>query len=350
VRQHRPAAAPRDHRDRLTPEERRLRVAVVVFFTVVAVGVVGYKVIEHVPWLDALYMTVITITTVGFGEIVELSNTGRAFTLVLIASGVSTVSYGALTAAEFVVEGHLRHVIERRRMLRDIADLSHHIIICGFGRVGVHVAEELIRDDDPFVVVDNDEGKLERLGQLGYLHVEGDATEEHVLSEAGLERARALVAAVNSDADNVLITLTAKGISPSTIVIARAKADENEAKLRRAGADKVIAPTTIGGRRIAQILTRPAVAEFLEGEGSGGVDYTLEEVPVHAGGEFDGSTLAEAAIRDRFGVTVLAVVRADGALDSHPAATSRLHAGDTLVVIGSDDEVTHLRARFKRRR
>ena len=212
------------------------------------------------------------------------------------------------------------------------------------------MADELVADGVDFVVVDNEEDKLEQLAQLGYLHVRGDGTEEHVLEEAGLERARAVVAAVNSDADNVLITLTAKGISPTTTVIARAKADENEAKLRRAGADKVIAPTTIGGRRIAQILTRPAVAEFLEGEGQGGVDYTLEEVPIVSGGEFDGKTLAETAIRDRFGVTVLAVLRADGTLDSHPSATDVLHVGDTLVVIGSDDEVTELRNRFKGRR
>lgn len=343
-----PTISPR-HRDSLSPEQRRLRIAATVFVGVVMTGFVGYMLIEGVGPIDALYMTVITISTVGYGEIIELSSGGRLFTIFLIVSGVSTVSYGAITTAEFVVEGHLRNVIERRRMERDIAQLQDHIIICGFGRVGVHVADQLVADDALFVVVDTDEEKLERLSQRGYLYVRGDATEEHVLEVAGLEQARAVVAAVNSDADNVLITLTAKGISPDTIVIARAKADENEAKLRRAGANKVIAPTTIGGRRIAQILTRPAVAEFLEGEGSGGVDYTLEEIPVRGAGELDGATLAEAAIRERYGVTVLAVQRADGTLDTHPSADFTLHEGDLLVVMGSDDEVGALRARYKPR-
>ena len=249
---------------------------------------------------------------------------------------MATVTYAAFTAAEYVVEGHLRDELERRRMDRAISDLFGHTIVCGYGRVGRHLASTLDRDGAPFVVVDTDDDKLDELEERGYLRVRGDATEEHVLAEAGMARASALVACVNSDADNVLVTLTAKGMRPDCVVIARCKADENERKLQRAGADRVISPSTIGGRRIAQILTRPAVADFLDGIAGGATDYTLEEVTVAAGGELDGMTLREAGIRERFRCTVLALRHAtDRRLDSAPGARPRpLAVGDVLVVMG----------------
>lgn len=235
-------------------------------------------------------------------------------------------------------------------MHREIEDLDRHVIVCGFGRVGRHLALQLAREGDPFVVVDDDDDKIEVIVELGYPYIRGDATEEHVLEEAGLYRSRAVVASVNSDADNVLVTLTAKGLSPDTVVIARAKSEENEGKLRRAGADRVIAPSTIGGRRIAQILTRPAVADFLDGIGGGGVDYTLEEVPVHEGDGLSGRSLKDAAIRERFGCSVLALRHhGETRLDTHPVATSLLEPGDVLVVMGSQDDVTTMRREFTRR-
>lgn len=234
-------------------------------------------------------------------------------------------------------------------MQREIEDLRDHTIVCGFGRVGRHLAEQLDREGSPFVVVDDDEDKIEELDHIGYLYIEGDATEEHVLLEAGLERARALVASVNSDADNVLVTLTSKGLNPEAIVIARSKTEENEAKLRRAGADRVISPSTIGGRRIAQILTRPVVADFLEGVSGGAIDYSLEEVPIRSGSELDGRTLRDAAIRERFGCTILAIRHVeDGRLDTHPRPESTLHEGDVLVIMGNDGDVTAMRAHFSR--
>lgn len=275
---------------------------------------------------------------------VDLSPAGKVLTMALIIAGVGSVSYGALSAAEFVVEGHLRHVLERRRMQREIARIGDHTIICGFGRVGRHLADLLAREGYPFVVVDDDEDKIALLEELGYLHVRGDATEEQVLREAGLDRARAVVAAVNSDADNALIALTVKGLRPEVQVIARAKLEENEAEMRRAGADRVIAPTTIGARRIAQILTRPVVADFLEGLG-GATEYTFEEVPVQPGSPLDGVSLRDARIRERYGVTVLAV-RHQGRLDTHPDPDAVLHAGDVLVVMGSERECSRIRGLF----
>ncbi len=319
----------------------------VLFVLVLLAGVVGYQVVEDSTPLDALYMTVITITTVGFREVVPLGAGGKLLTIGLIGAGVVTVTYAAFTAAEYVVEGHLRDALERRRMDRVISNLRDHTIVCGYGRVGRHLAATLDRDGSPFVVVDNADDKLEELEDQGILRVDGDATEEHVLAEAGLARAAALVACVNTDADNVLVTLTAKGMRPDCIVIARVKADENERKLQRAGADRVISPSTIGGRRIAQILTRPAVADFLDGIAGGATDYTLEEVTVAAGGELDGMTLREARIRERFHCTVLALRHAaDARLDSHPAPTAPLEVGDVLVVMGSEDDVIALRRHY----
>lgn len=336
------------HRRARPPEQRRLRVAVSALGTVLLAGFVGYQVITGAGPLEALYMTVITVTTVGFGEIVPLDAAGRVLTMVLIVAGVSSASYAAITAAEFVVEGHLRNIIERRRMQREIEELEGHVIVCGFGRVGRHVATQLARDGVPFVVVDTDPDRVAAVRQLGYLHIAGDATEEQILEQAGIARAGAVVACVNTDADNVLVTLTAKGLYPEVTVIARTKADENEAKLRRAGADRVIAPSTIGGRRIAQVLTRPALADFLETASATGVDYTFEEVPVTAGSELDGASLRDAAVRDRFGCTVLAVRHGEaGDLDTHPSADDRLQAGDVLVVMGSEADVTTMRGHFQ---
>lgn len=326
---------------------RRLLRTAVAFLLVLLVGFVGYQALEGTGPLDALYMTVITITTVGFREVVELGPAGKVLTMALIGGGVVTVTYAAFTAAEYVVEGHLRDELERRRMDRAIGDLHDHTIICGYGRVGRHLAATLERDRAPFVVIDNDEDKFDELADRGYLRVRGDATEEHVLAEAGIARARSLVACVNTDADNVLVTLTAKGMEPDCTVIARVKLDENERKLHRAGADRVIAPSTIAGRRIAQILTRPAVADFLDGIAGGATDYTLEVVTVAPQGELDGATLREARIRERFNCTVLALRHAaDNRLDSHPAPTTRLAVDDALVVMGSEDDVVSLREHY----
>ncbi|MBW3601301.1 MAG: potassium channel protein [Actinobacteria bacterium] len=332
----------------LSPQLRRLRIALSFFFGALALGVLGYRLLLGLGWIDALYMTVITVSTVGFREVVSLTPAAEIFTVVLIVAGVGSASYSAFSAVEVVVEGHLRHELERRRMNRKIGRLQGHVIVCGYGRVGRHVALSLGEErGTPFVVVDSDERHTDLVRDDGCLFVLGDATAEHVLEEAGLPRARALVSCVNSDADNVLIVLTSKGLRPDLTVVARAKTDENEAKLRRAGADRVISPTTIGGRRIAQILTRPVVADFLDGLGAGGIEYTLDEVPVREGSELAGATLEGAGLRERHRCTVLAVHHAEGGwLDTHPEPDSRLHAGDVLVVMGGDDDVHAMRERF----
>jgi voltage-gated potassium channel len=203
----------------------------------------------------------------------------------------------------------------------------------------------LANNGAPFVIVDNDPDRVAGMESVRYFFIDGDATEEHVLEAAGLDRARAVVAAVNSDADNVLITLTAKGLNPGVEVIARTKADENEGKLRRAGADRVIAPTTIGGRRIGQLLTRPVVADFLDRVAAGGVDILLDEVPVRGGTDLAGKTLRDVGIRQRYDCTVVAV-RSGAEMDTHPDPDRRLIDGDVLVVMGDEDAIDRMRSDY----
>ncbi len=328
------------------PELRRLKIIGVMFGLILVAGVIGYQLVSDMSFDQALYMTVITVSTVGFREVTELDGAGRMLTVALILGGVSSVSYAAITVAEFVVEGHLGRYIERRRMERNIERLHGHVVVCGFGRVGRHLSAALEEDGVDHVVVEVDEEKLRYLESHGMLWIDGDATQEDVLEACGLDRASALVACVNTDADNVLITLTSKGISPSTTVIARAKQDENEQKLRRAGADRVILPSGIGGRRIASLLTRPVVSDFLEGLGVGATDLVLEEIPVRADGDLAGRTLREAGVRDRWGTTVLAVRHPDARMDTHPGPDLVLEPDDVLVVMGGNDEVHSMRVHY----
>lgn len=329
----------------LGPELTRLRIGMFGIGLSMALGFIGYQVVADADAFDALYQTIITISTVGFNEIFVMDRSARILTVFVILTGVISLSIVAVSMAEILFEGHLRRAIEGRRMHRRIEALRGHIIICGYGRVGVHVADALLEDKLDFVVIDNDPDKLAHLEDHGILHVAGDATEEQVLGMAGLAHASAVVAAVNSDADNVLVTITVKGITPGAEVIARAKADENEAKLKRAGADRVIAPTTIGGRRIAQLLTRPTVADFLDRVAAGGVDILLDEVPVKQGSDLAGSSLREGQIRQRYGCTIVAV-RSNGSLDTHPTPDRTLKPGDVIVVMGHEEAIERMRADY----
>ena len=238
---------------------RRLRTAVVLLLTTIVVGVVGYLVLGAPTVADAVYMVAITLFTVGFGEVFPLTETGRWFTVGLIVVGFGSATFSAVSAMEVIADGHVKALLRRNQMDRRIAQLRGHVIVCGYGRVGRHLVGELAAAGHGFVVVEAGEARVGELREAEHLYVDADATEELTLHEAGIERADALVACVADDGDNVLIVLTAKGLNPDVQTVARVKADENEPKLRRAGADHVLVPTAIGGRRIAEMLTRPAV-------------------------------------------------------------------------------------------
>lgn len=323
------------------PELRRVRLAGAVFLVVLLVGFVGYTLLTDATPLDAAYMTLITITTVGFGEIIELDPVGRAFTMGLLVSGVGAVTYGAISGAEFLVEGHLGRYIERRRMYKRIEDLDDHVVICGYGRTGRQVVDRLALEGLPYVVVEVDPRKAIVLETAGAPHLIGDATLDITLSDAGVARARAVVTAAHSDADNVMIALSARGLAPNATVFARSRTVENETKLHRAGAHHVVTPASIGGTRIAQLLARPAIAAFLDRLGDDGTDFTLEEVGVRR--ELDGQSLGSAELPERFGCTVLAIHHHDGTLEVQPGREAVLSTGDTLIVMGGEEDVTLLR-------
>jgi voltage-gated potassium channel len=302
---------------------------------VVAVGVLGYMVLEDWDFFDSLYMVVTTITTVGFGEIQPLSIRGRAFTMVLIVLGAGTMLYTLSAVVHYAVVGELTRRVWRRRMDRRIERLSQHVILCGYGRVGRQIAREFQREQVPFVVVDVNETSLSAAGAEGCLFVQGNAADDDVLLAAGVKRARALVTAVDSDVDNVYVTLSARGLNPSLPIIARSARDDAEAKLRRAGADRVISPYHIGGRRMAMLALRPLTVDFVDTiMHDRATELLLEEIDVGPGSPLVGQTLENARRTEAQDAMILAV-KQGGRLIPNPPLDLVLGAGDQLVVMGT---------------
>jgi voltage-gated potassium channel len=311
---------------------------------VVIVGTAGYMVIESWNFLDSLYMTVTTIFTVGFGEVHELSTAGTVFTLVVIVCGVGAILYGLGAMIEFVVGGQLSGVFRRRAVKKRVERLEDHYIICGYGRVGEAVARHFVTNKARFVVVDNDPASLSRAEGDGCLVVEGDATTDEALVKAGIKKAKGLVAAVGSDAGNVYVTLSARGLNPWLLIVARAGSEDTVSKLQRAGADRVVSPYGIGGERMATLMLKPLVSDYLQVmTGGGELEFRVEELELNADCCAVGRSIQDLEIRKQTGSTILAVRRGEtGAFDTNPSPESRLEPGDTIVAIGTPAEITKL--------
>src|SRR5918996_1225704 len=243
---------------------RRIESALLALAVITVVGVLGYMVFEGWSFTEALYMTVITLTTVGYKEVRPLDTTGQLWTMVLLITGVGTLFYAAVSSVELVVEGAIRGYFGRRRMQAAIGKLNGHYILCGYGRVGRQVAAEFALDDLPFVIIEQEPETVEECVQKGYLVLPGEASDDDVLKEGGLRRARGLVATVDSDADNVFVVLSARKLNPELHIVARASSDESAAKLEIAGADRTLSPYAVGGRRLASLATQPLVVDFLD--------------------------------------------------------------------------------------
>ncbi|MET0215514.1 MAG: potassium channel protein [Vicinamibacterales bacterium] len=314
-----------------------------LFMFVVAGGTAGYMVIERWSLWDALYMTVTTVATVGFREVHPLSPAGQAFTLILIIVGVSTALYAFSAFAAVVVEGGWPRYVERWRYIRMIDHLSDHYVICGYGRIGSIVASEFSRQKTPFVIVDRNPERVAEAKQRGHLAAEGDASREDTLKQLGIDRARGLVAAVGTDAENVYAVLTARVLKNDLFIIARAEGEESMSKLKKAGADRVISPYRIGAVQIAQTALRPAVVDFVEiATSSDNLELSLEEIHVQQGSALAGHPLAEVIQRDKMNVVVVGIQHTHGRMEFNPAASTVLHAGDHLIALGSAETLKEL--------
>lgn len=313
--------------------QKRLRLALLLLGAVLIYGTIGYALIVHLNTLDAFYMTVITVFTVGFSEVGELGESGRLFTITLIFSGTGVSLYALGAAAELFTSEHWTTWRQQHEMRREIEALKDHYIICGYGRIGRQVASDLRDSDTPFVVIDNDAERCQALLEAGVPRLEGDATHDETLLEAGIEHAKGVVAALNADADNVMAVVSARGLNPKLFIIARAALPEAEKKLLRAGADEVVSPYEVGARRISLSMLRPAVSGFLNA-----VIYDrqlqaeITEMIVQPDSPWAGQTLSEAGLAHGQDVLPLALLR-DGKLMFSPLPDTVLHAHDTLIVV-----------------
>jgi len=321
---------------------RHFRFSLLSLLVVFAAGTLGYNQIEGWSLFDSLYMTVITLATVGFREVAPLSDNGRAFTILLIVFGAGIIAYAVGSMIQILVEGQVLKALGRKKLESKINRLTGHYIICGYGRIGAMIAREFSARPKPFVVVENDPAICERLSNEGHLFVRGNATDDETLLEAGIDRAQGLITAVTSDTENVYITLTARGLKPDLFILARASDDSSEVKLRRAGASKVVSPYTIGATRMAQAILRPSVVDFIEiATGSHNVELQLEEISIASSSELVGKTLMNSGIRKQIGVIIVGIKRGSEML-FNPAPDSVLHKGDILITLGEPADVSKL--------
>ena len=321
---------------------RRLVYIAIALLVVIAAGTIGYKVIGGEEWsfLDALYMTITTLSTVGFKEVHDLSATGRIFTILLVIGGVGVMFYSLGTIFQYFIEGQLTDIFEGRRMKEGIAKLKDHIIICGYGQVGREVALTFKGEGVPFVVIDQNQEAIAKADKDGHLYIQGNATRDDTLDEAGIQRARGLVAAVGSDADNIFITLSARGLRSDLLIIARAFAEESESKLKRAGADRVILPLRLGGRRLAMVALHPLVIDFVETTmHSHERDFVLEDVSIASGSPLAGMTIKQGR-ETSGGAVILAVKKKGGNLLANPPQETLLEVGDEVVVMGTKQQLS----------
>jgi voltage-gated potassium channel len=321
----------------------RIRLAFILLFCIIAFGTVGYHIFEGMPFFDAFYMVLITISTVGFSEIKPLSISGRIITILIISTGITTMAYTIGTLLRMFIEGELGRIFGRRKLERNISAMQGHFIICGYGRIGSIICMELKADSIPFIIIEEDPAKNEALEKHGYLYINMDATSEEALLKAGIMSAKGIVTAVRSDAHNVFITLTAKGLRPDIFVLSRASDVKNEAKLIKAGASRVVSPYLLGGRRMAEVLKRPTVVDFIDiAMANRKLGLAMEEARVGARSTLVGKNLIDSHLRQNYGVIIVAIKKSSGEMIYNPLPSEKLDAGDVIVVIGKKEDLKRM--------
>jgi voltage-gated potassium channel len=332
---------------------KRLAVAAALLVSLVLVGSIGYYALGAGRWTfgDCLYMTVITLSTVGFGELSRMSEVqgARALTIVLIVGGIGTLAYVQANVTALLVEGAIGQAYRRNRMRKKIEQLTQHVVVAGSGSTGKHVIEELIATKTPFVVIERNHEHIQRVSETmmngELLYVQGDATEDHALIEAGVERAAGVVAALTHDKDNLFVTLSARSLNATARIVAKVTEDESAPKMLKAGATSVVSPTQIGGRRMASELIRPEVTEFLDQMlHDKDKSLRLEEITIPKTSPYVGHALRDAPIRRETNLLVIAVRQPTREFVYNPDPDFVLAAGMTLVVMGAADGVKKLRA------
>ncbi|SDP33000.1 potassium channel family protein [Desulforhopalus singaporensis] len=318
----------------------KLKISLILLFSTIAFGTFGYVIFEDMPVFEAFYMTLITISTVGFSEIKPLTHVGRTITIVIIVLGISLLTYTLGQVARIFVEGELRKILGRRKLEKQIAGLKDHYIICGYGRIGSIIVKELRSAGIPLIVIEQHEEQIQMLEAENVLYLNRDATSDESLIEAGLPRAVGLVTAVSSDADNVYISLSAKQIRPDIFILARASDVKNETKLLRAGASRVVCPYQIGAQRMAEILHKPTVVDFLDHAlVNKELDLHIEESLLTENSPIIGKSVMESQLRLKYGVMIIAIKRISGLMVFNPGPEVEFKAGDVIVVIGQNQKL-----------
>lgn len=324
--------------------ESKLSLALIFLILILTVGTVGYMLIEHWSMTNSIYMTIITIATVGFKEVHPLSDAGKTFTIVLIAFGVFNGGFIATAVGQLVLEGQLQAILGKRKMEKKVKKLSNHIILCGYGRVGRQVANEFLRRGEPFVIIESDEAMIPDGQNNGLIFIQGDASADDTLEHAGIERARAIVSTIPDDAENVYLSLTARQINPSLFIISRADSELAKKKLVRAGANKVVCPHELGGSQMAMATLRPNVVDFmrLAAFSPGGQSLGIEEISIKEGGNLTGKTIIEAAIKSKYDAIVVGLRKNSGQMVFNPSGGTTMESGDILIVLGENGKLESL--------
>ncbi len=321
---------------------RRILYALTAVFIAIGIGTIGFYFIEGMSLLDSLYLSAQTVTTVGYGDITAASTGGRVFALVFMIGGVGVVLYALTTAVQTIVQAEIIATMGQKRQTRRMAKMRNHFIICGAGRVGSHLVRALLGSQDTFVVIERDPQRVAELNDLGVAVLVRDATLEESLREAGVEHARGLAACLPDDADNVYVVLTAHDLNPGLHIVARAAEEQAESKLIRAGANRVVAPTIIGGHRMAMALTKPAVDDFLGSITANKLELAFEQLEVDQESALVGKKLSETNIRSELDIVVVSIRRSDGKILFNPSGEAKIASGDMLIAIGHAESLMKL--------
>lgn len=323
---------------------KRIRRGALVLVAIFVFAVLGYHYLGDYEWIHAIWMVVVTISSVGYGETSVAPDQVRLLSIVVIVMGMSAAMYTVGGFIQLMLEGEIQSTLGMRRTTRDVQRLTGHVIVCGFGRIGEMLAHDLHRKGQPLVVIEIDAARISEAGQQQLLVINGDALEEEVLVNARLKEARTVVTALPNDAANVFVTLTARNLNPDIQIIARAEHPTTEKKLRQAGADRVVMPAVTGAAQMSRLITRPSTADLMELLSESSFDdMEMDEITINAASELAGLTVADTATRSKHGVLVIAIKKPDGTMVFNPGAQYVFHAKDTVIVMGGAEDIERFR-------